>query len=55
MSQKDLPENVKNKFLHFNAVGCGGLDDVALLVDVGDLLLGHVVLQVPLVGCHNAF
>ena len=39
------PENIKHKLLHFDTIRCGGLNDVPLLIHVGDLLLSHVVLE----------
>lgn len=42
-------EHVKNKLLHFDAVGCAGFDVVTIGVHKGNLLYSNMLLQLVLV------
>lgn len=42
-------EHVKNKLLHFDAVGCAGFDVVTISVHKGNLLDSNMLLQLVLV------
>ena len=43
-------EDIKDKLLHLDAIGRFWLDRVAAVIHEGDLLLGHMVLQLRLLG-----
>ena len=43
-------EDIEDELLHLDAIGRFWLNSVAAIVHVGDLLFGHMVLQLSLLG-----